>query len=70
MGGFHGYFGAEMTGIAKVGGGCEGGSEDHSQLLTQATGKRMVSVSFTNKEKTQGEGGSGPTFSHFLNCNK
>lgn len=67
MGGFRAYFGAKVTGIAKVGGGCEGGIKDHSQLLTQTTGKWIVS--FTNK-KTQGEGGRGPTFSHFLNRNK
>lgn len=43
-----------MTRIVRVGGGSEGGIKDHSQSLTRATGKKMLS--FTNKGKTQGEG--------------
>lgn len=36
VGGFDVYFGAKVTGIAKVGSGSEGGIKDHSQLLKEA----------------------------------
>lgn len=40
MCGFRDYFGAKLTGIAKVGGGSERGIKDHSQLLTRANRKK------------------------------
>lgn len=63
VGGFDVCFGAKVTGIAKVGSG-SAGIKDHSQLLTEATGERVVS-SPTEGNKClmmeTGEGGGAET---------
>ena len=63
--GFDVYFGAKVTGIAKVGSGSEGGIKDHSQLLKEAIGERVVS-SPTDGNKClmmeTGEGGGAEIF--------
>ena len=68
VGGFDVYFGAKVTGIARVGSGSEGGVKDHSQPLTEATGERVVSSPTKGHKCLMMETGEGGGAGLFAGC--